>query len=134
MELDYSCFTQKPNQDVVNFLKTASVRKITISQQSKVCEIFLACQQLPEPELYTECLRFFSDNMTQANGLRLVMQPTRFLSARDFLEQHFPLFLAMLQQQHPTIAGWLYHSYWQLNEEAEGTDDLYWSADWHPVS
>ncbi|MGM9525676.1 MAG: PHP domain-containing protein, partial [Peptococcaceae bacterium] len=119
MELDYSCFTQKPNQDVVTFLKTASVRKITISQQSKVCEIFLACQQLPEPELYTECLRFFSDNMTQANGLRLVMQPTRFLSARDFLEQHFPLFLAMLQQQHPTIAGWLYHSYWQLDEEAE---------------
>ena len=43
MELDYSCFTQKPNQDVVTFLKNASVRKITISQQSKVCEIFLLC-------------------------------------------------------------------------------------------
>ena len=58
MELDYSCFQQKPTQDVIAFLENASVRKIAISQQTKGCEIFLACQQLPTPELYLHSLQF----------------------------------------------------------------------------
>lgn len=117
MELDYSCFQQKPTQDVIAFLENASVRKIAISQQTKGCEIFLACQQLPTPELYLHSLQFFTDNMTQASGLRLVVQPLQQLQVADFFEQHFQLFITMLQQQHPTIAGWLYNSYWKLNGE-----------------
>lgn len=37
MELDYSCLIEKPNQDVMTFLENTSIRKITISQQSKTC-------------------------------------------------------------------------------------------------
>ena len=117
MKLDDSCLQQKPNQDVIAFLENASVRKIAISQQTKGCEIFLACRQLPTPELYLQSLRFFTDNMTQASGLRLVVQPLQHLQAAAFLEQHFQLFITMLQQQHPTVAGWLYNSYWQIDGE-----------------
>lgn len=117
MELNYDVFQQKPNHDVAAFLEKASVRKITISQQTGACEIFLACQQLPESALYVQCLRFFTENMTQANALRLVMQPLQMISVEEFLEQHFALFITMLQQQHPTIAGWLYNSYWKRQED-----------------
>lgn len=117
MELDYSCFQQKPNQDVTAFLEKASIRKITISQQTKACEIFLACPQLPEPELYLQCLQFFTQNMTQASGVRLIVQPLKPMSVEDFLEQHFALFIAILQQHHPTIAGWLYNSHWQRQDD-----------------
>ncbi len=117
MVLDYSCFQEQPNKDVTAFLEKASIRKITISQQSKACEIFLACPQLPDSALYLQCLQFFSNNMQQANGLRLVVQPVTSLSGQAFLENNFSLFVTMLQQQHPTISGWLYNSYWQLDEE-----------------
>ena len=115
MVLDYSCFQEQPNKDVTAFLEKASIRKITISQQSKACEIFLACPQLPDSALYLQCLQFFSNNMQQANGLRLVVQPVTSLSGQAFLENNFSLFVTMLQQQHPTISGWLYNSYWQLD-------------------
>ncbi len=117
MELDCQCFQQKPNQDVLAFLEKASVRKITISQQTKVCEIFLACSDLPNASLYLQCLQFFTQNMTQANGLRLIVQPLQSISIEKFLEQHYDLWITILQQQHPTIAGWLYNSHWQYKDE-----------------
>ena len=100
MELDCQCFQQKPNQDVLAFLEKASVRKITISQQTKVCEIFLACSDLPNASLYLQCLQFFTQNMTQANGLRLIVQPLQPISIEKFLEQHYDLWITILQQQY----------------------------------
>ena len=119
MVLDYSSLQQKPNRDVIAFLETSSIRKIAISQQSKVCEIFLACQQLPAPDLYVQCLHFFAQNMTQASGVRLIVQPLGRMDTDTFLTSHYELFVTMLQQQHPTVAGWLYNSYWKMNAEEE---------------
>ncbi len=117
MELDYSCLSEKPNQDVTTFLETASIRKITISQQSKTCEIFLACTNLPDAAMYSQCLQFFTGNMAKANQVRLVVQPKEEMAIDDFMEQHLSLFVTMLKEQHPTIAGWMYNSYWKRNDE-----------------
>ncbi|MBQ2035716.1 MAG: PHP domain-containing protein, partial [Peptococcaceae bacterium] len=117
MVLDYNSLQQKPNHNVIAFLEKSSIRKITISQQSKVCEIFLACPELPEPDLYVQCLQFFSGSMTQASGVRLVVQPQQKMDVDSFLTNHYDLYVTMLQQQHPTIAGWLYNSYWQMDSE-----------------
>ncbi|MBQ5857937.1 MAG: PHP domain-containing protein, partial [Peptococcaceae bacterium] len=117
MVLDYNSLQQKPNHNVIAFLEKSSIRKITISQQSRVCEIFLACPELPEPDLYVQCLQFFSSSMTQASGVRLVVQPQQKMDVDSFLTNHYDLYVTMLQQQHPTIAGWLYNSYWQMDSE-----------------
>ena len=96
MELDYSCLIEKPNHDIMTFLETASIRKITISQQSKTCEIFLACENLPDAEMYMQCLQFFSHNMAGASKVRLIVQPKDEMAPDLFLEQHYDLFVAML--------------------------------------
>ncbi|MBQ7025578.1 MAG: PHP domain-containing protein, partial [Peptococcaceae bacterium] len=113
MELDYSCLIEKPNHDIMTFLETASIRKITISQQSKTCEIFLACSNLPNAELYAQCLQFFSHNMAKANNVRLIVQPKVPMDVEDFLRDHFTLFTTILTEQHPTISGWLYNCRWE---------------------
>ncbi len=118
MVLDYNSLQQKPNTNVIAFLEKSSIRKITISQQSKACEIFLACPEMPEPDLYVQCVAFFAQNMTQASGVRLIVQPMEPMDADTFLTNHYDLFVTMLQQQHPSIAGWLYNSYWQMDEDA----------------
>ena len=113
MELDYSCLIEKPNHDIMTFLETASIRKITISQQSKTCEIFLACSNLPNAELYAQCLQFFSHNMAKASNVRLIVQPKVPMDVEDFLRDHFTLFTTILTEQHPTISGWLYNCRWE---------------------
>ena len=117
MELDYSCLNEKPNQEVMTFLETASIRKITISQQSKTCEIFLACETLPDDAMYLQCLQFFKHNMAKASKVRLIVQPKVPMGIDVFLTNHFSLFTAMLNEQHPSIGGWLYNSYWKQDEE-----------------
>ncbi|MBQ1220115.1 MAG: hypothetical protein IIX83_01885, partial [Peptococcaceae bacterium] len=117
MELDYSCLNEKPNQEVMTFLETASIRKITISQQSKTCEIFLACETLPDDAMYLQCLQFFKHNMAKASKVRLIVQPKVSMGIDVFLTNHFSLFTAMLNEQHPSIGGWLYNSYWKQDEE-----------------
>ena len=117
MVLDYNSLQQKPNNNVIAFLEKSSVRKITISQQSKACEIFLACPELPEPDLYIQCVQFFTSSMTQASGVRLIVQPQKKMDVDSFLTAHFDLFVTILQQQHPTIAGWLYNSYWKMDSD-----------------
>ncbi|MBR4943788.1 MAG: PHP domain-containing protein, partial [Peptococcaceae bacterium] len=117
MVLDFNSLQQKPNSSVIAFLEKSSIRKITISQQSKACEIFLACAQMPEPDLYVQCLQFFTQNMTQASRVRLILQPLDNMDVDTFLTSHYDLFITMLQQQHPTVAGWLYNSYWKMDAE-----------------
>lgn len=117
MELDYSQFQTQPNQDVTAFLGTSSVRRITISQQTKACEIFLACSQFPGPEVYVQTAEFFNRNLPQASGLRLVLQSLHGMEVKEFLEEHFMLFLCILKQQHPSLAGWLYNCRWELQED-----------------
>ena len=117
MELDYSCLNEKPNQDVMTFLETASIRKITISQQSKTCEIFLACANLPDTAMYQQCLQFFTCNMAKASKVRLIVQPKEDLDVEAFLTNYYDLLVTMLTAQHPTISGWLYNSYWNLNDD-----------------
>ena len=85
MELDYSCLNEKPNQEVMTFLETASIRKITISQQSKTCEIFLACETLPDDAMYLQCLQFFKHNMAKASKVRLIVQPKVSMGIDVFL-------------------------------------------------
>lgn len=117
MKLNYSNVQQKPDKDVIAFLEQCSIRKITISQQDKVCEIFLACSEFPDSALYSQCFHFFSQNIKHATAIRLILQPIDSVSVQDFLSDHFGLFLTILQQQHPTIAGWLYNSYWKLEDD-----------------
>ena len=68
---------------------------------------------MPDAALYLQCLQFFSGNMPQARGVRLVVQPMTNMELAPFLEQHYSLFLTILQQQHPTIYGWMHNSYWK---------------------
>ena len=117
MELDYSCLIEKPNHDIMTFLETASIRKITISQQSKTCEIFLACENLPDAEMYMQCLQFFSHNMAGASKVRLIVQPKDEMAPDVFLGHHYDLFVAMLTEQHPSVSGWLYNSQWAYEDE-----------------
>ena len=117
MELDYSCLNEKPNQEVMTFLETASIRKITISQQSKTCEIFLACESLPDGAMYMQCLQFFTNSMAKASKVRLIVQPKNLIALHDFFENHYDLFVTMLTEQHPSISGWLFNSRWQLVDE-----------------
>ncbi len=117
MELDYRAMIAQPDPQVRAFLETASIRKITVSETRHLCEILLACRQLPDPELYAQCRDFFSRNMPQAEGVLLLVQPAEPLPAEAFLSEHFPLFLAMLEQRHPAIGGWLYRSWWELADD-----------------
>lgn len=117
MNLDYNCLNEKPNQDVMAFLETASIRKITISQQLKTCEIFLACENLPDSEKYRACLQFFSHNMEQASRVRLIVQPKEMIEVDAFLENYYELFTTILTEQHPSVSGWLYNSYWKQEQE-----------------
>lgn len=117
MNFDLNELHEKPNQDLMAFLETSSIRKITISQQSKTCEIFLACEKLPDRAMYLNCLQFFSHNMEKAKNVLLVVQPKERMEIDTFLSTQYELFLTILTEQHPSISGWLYNSYWKRENE-----------------
>ena len=117
MELNCKFAEQQPNKELSTFLDTASVRNIRISQKKNICEIFLACPTLPEPSMYLDCLDYFTKLMEHASAVHLVVQPEEAMRAEDFLHDHFPLFLTMLEQMHPTVTGWMHNSYWEIHED-----------------
>lgn len=116
MEFVTAQFTTKSNADVNNFLAQCSVRKVTISRHQKCCEIVLVCRLLPSITIYQQSLKFFQENMTQADRLFLILQLAEKMPVEQFLTQHYDFVMDYMKLQYPSLQGWLVNSHWSFKK------------------
>lgn len=109
-------FTIQPNPQVAEFLAASQVEKVFLSQSKQSCEIFLTCAEIPKIEIYQECRKFFTVNLTQAEQVDVIVRPEEQLSLVDFFRQHSKFLQERLILEKPSLQGWMANSRWHYEE------------------